>query len=108
MQHCGALSQISGKDFSVIHEAYDMDYTDGIGTGHTWKPYYIRWNGKKFVEYKAKKITEDKFRGYDGAEDVLGQIRKIGYKVKTIYLRSNGLIHINVERKLTGEQNMKM
>lgn len=102
MQHCGWLSQISGKDFEITHEAYDFDYSEGIGTGHTWKPYYIRWNGKRFIEYKAKKITKEKFRKYNGADNVLKQIQKTGYKVKTIYLRSNGLIHINVLKKHKG------
>jgi len=93
---CGGLEQISGKDFRIVHDTFDAVYVDNHGEGHTYKPYFIRWTGKKFAEYKAKEITVDELKQYGGAAAVLRKIKQAGYDVTTIYYRSNKLIHINV------------
>lgn len=94
------LQQISGKDFSLIRQDYDRNsYGGGKATD---KRYYIRWTGSKFKEYKAKKISYQKFKSYKGSAAVLKRIEKAGYEVKSIYLRSNGMIHINLIRRENG------
>lgn len=96
----GGLTQISGKDFRIVHDAFDAVYQGQSWSGHTYKPYFIRWTGKKFTEYQAKEITVDKFKQYEGSENVLRKIRQTGYQVTTIYQRSNKLIHLNVEKDI--------
>lgn len=90
------LTHISGKNFAVHMSAFDAMSTGGTMAGHTYKAYYLKWTGKAFKEYKAKKITVSKLKKYKGSGNVLKQIKKLGYKVKSVYYRSNGLIHINV------------
>lgn len=95
----GGLAQISGRNFQIVRSEFDWCY-DGVSwTGHTYKRYYIKWNGEKFTEYKAKKISLKKLKKYSGAAKVLKKIKGAGYTVTSIYHRSNGLIHINVKRK---------
>lgn len=103
MDGLGGLSQISGCDFTVVpNGVFDASCSsDGAWTGHTYKPYYVRWTGRKFEEYKAKKISTNKLRQYKGADIVLKKIRQAGYWITTIYYRSNGLIHINAEKTNT-------
>lgn len=90
------LTQISGRNFAVYQSAFDRMYSGNFMCGHTYKAYYIKWTGKNFKEYKAKKISVSKLKKYRGSDKVLRQIKKLGYKVKSVYYRSNGLIHINV------------
>lgn len=90
------LAQISGKKFAVHLSAFDAMRSGDTMAGHTYKAYYLKWTGKAFKEYKAKKITTKKLKKYKGSEKILRQINNLGYKVKSIYYRSNGLIHINV------------
>lgn len=90
------LEQIAGEDFAVYSDAYDRVYIDGSWSGHTRKAYYLKWMGDGFEEYAAKEITVDAFEGYNGAGDILEQIKESGYEVRSIYLRDNGLLHINI------------
>ncbi len=48
------LRQISGREFAIYCSAFDNMKTDGIWMGHIWKPYYLKWTGKRFQEYRAK------------------------------------------------------
>lgn len=97
------LTHISGKEFVVHQTAFDQcKGSDGITCGHTYKAYYLRWNGKKFIEYKGKKITLDKLKKYKGADKYINQVKKLGYKIGAIYYRSNGIINVNLSIKDDG------
>lgn len=89
------LEQTKGDDFKVYVDAYDRMYLDGALSGHTRKPYYAKWTGTGFKEYKAKRITIEQLAEYDGAWDVLSQLDQLYYVVAGIYQRKNGLIQIN-------------
>lgn len=90
------LTQRSGKEFMVHPSAFDYS---SDGTGHTWKAYYLKWNGKKFVEYKGKKITLSKLKKYKGAKKYIRQLKKLEYKIGSIYYRKNGIINVNLSIK---------
>lgn len=91
------INVYKGDSFTSVHSTYDHDLTEGIQTGHTWKPYYFYYKNGKVYQYKAKKISVKKLKEYKGAEKYLKQIKKTGGKIASVYYRSNGLIHINVE-----------
>lgn len=93
------LVQISGRKFSISPSAFDANCCNGDWTGHTWKIYYLRWTGTKFVHYKAKQISISELKKYDDADLVLNKIKKAGYSVTTIFKRENGIININVCKK---------
>lgn len=95
--HIGAyLEQLDGEDFAVFPDAYDNVYMDGSWSGHTRKAYYLKWTGSGFEEYTAKEISLDELGKYDGSENVLKQIKGSDYEISSVYLRSNGIININV------------
>ncbi len=89
------LEQISGGDFKVYVDAYDRIYMDGAMSGHTRKPYYAKWTGSGFEEYKAQKMTFEELTAYEGIWEVLSQLDQLHYIAGPAYLRSNGLIQIN-------------
>jgi len=93
------LTHVSGKNFTIYPGEFDFNYMDGQWTGHTWKEYYVKWTGKKFKQYKGKRISQAMFKQYKGAGKYLKKIAKTGYKIETIFKRSNGIININVSRK---------
>ena len=94
------LSHISGRDFVIYPSAFDSNFdSNGNWTGHTWKAYYVYWNGTGFKQYAGKAITEKKVRSYKNGEKYLNQIKKTGYKIGQIYYRKNGIININVYKK---------
>ncbi|MDO4943071.1 MAG: hypothetical protein Q4E73_09600 [Lachnospiraceae bacterium] len=95
------LTQTSGNKFAVYMTAFDgMKLTgDKNKVGHTWKKYYLKWNGTKFIEYKGSKISANKVKSYKNGKTYLNKIKKAGYKIGTIYKRSNGIININCSKK---------
>ena len=93
------LTHLSGKDFMVFPSAFDACKMGSMKTGHTWKAYYIRWDGKKFVNYTGTEISAKSLEKYGGAENYLVQIKKAGYKTGKIFSRKNGIININLYKK---------
>ena len=91
------LTHVFGADFNIYPSAFD-NYLDesGMWTGHTWKPYYLRWTGDGFKEYTGKKITLKKFKKFGGAKKYLKKIKKEGYQIDSVIRRSNGVINVNV------------
>lgn len=103
------LKQISGTDFAVYPGAFDSMY-DGRERylmGHTWKAYYLKWTGTKFVEYKGTAISRKKLETYRGAARYLKRAERLGYRIGKIYYRKNGIINVNVSMKdeKTGDIN---
>ncbi len=90
------LEQLDGEDFAVYPDAYDNVYMDGSWSGHTRKAYYLKWTGNGFEEYTAKEISTDELEKYDDAENIVRRIKGAGYEISSVYLRSNGIININV------------
>lgn len=95
------LGQIKGKDFVIHPSAFDLvvDST-GVSTGHTWKAYYLKWNGKKFVEYVGKKMSLGALKKYKGANVYLKKVNNLGYKIREIYYRKNGIINVNLSKAM--------
>lgn len=95
------LAHYSGKNFTIYQSAFDAMYDkDGkFYLGHTWKEYYLRWTGTKFVEYEGRKISRKQLEGYKGAGKYLRQAEKLGYRIGKIFYRKNGIINVNVSKK---------
>lgn len=90
------LEQLDGADFTIYPDAYDNVYMDGSWSGHTRKAYYLKWTGNGFEEYTAKEISVNELEKYDDAENIISRIKETGYEISSVYLRSNGIININV------------
>lgn len=105
---CCGLQQVSGKKFTIHPKAYDAA-RDAKGKepmyGSTFKAYYVRWNGTKFVEYKGKGISKAQFKKYKLGKKYLNKIKKLGYKIRKIYYRTNGIINVNVSKTKSGWVN---
>lgn len=86
----------TGDSFTSVHSTYDFTYDKWVGfyMGHTWKPYYFYYKDGKVYEYKAKKISSARFKKYGNGKKMLRKYRKYG-KVKSIFYRENGLVHVN-------------
>lgn len=102
---CFGLQHISGKKFSIHPRSYD-NTVDVQGKesmcGATFKAYYVRWTGTKFVEYKGKAISKAHFKKFKLGKKYLGKIKKMGYKVGKIYYRTNGIVNVNVSKTKSG------
>lgn len=98
--HGDLMTPWTGDSFTSVHSTYDSAYdkSAGVTLGHTWKPYYFYYKNGKIYEHNGKKITSSRFMRYKNAEKMLKRYRKMG-KVRSIIYRSNGLIHINFEKK---------
>lgn len=95
-----ALTQVGRtKDMTVILSDYDAgkDVSSDFTTGHTWKKYYLYWNGD-FKEYGGLQISEADLLTCKGASKYTDAIKKGGYKIDSIYYRENGLININYSK----------
>ncbi len=94
-----SLTHSSGKDFSIYQTAFDGMYDGELYLGHTWKEYYLRWTGTKFVEYEGKAISRKQLEQYKGADRYLKEAEKSGYRIGKIFYRKNGIINVNVSKK---------
>lgn len=95
------LTHSSGAEFLIYQSAFDGMY-DGASKfylGHTWKEYYLRWTGTKFVEYKGRVISRKQLEQYQGAKQYLKEVEKKGYRIGKIFYRKNGIINVNVSQK---------
>lgn len=102
---CIGLQQVSGKKFTIHPKVYD---SAGAAKGKepmygsTFKAYYVRWTGSKFVEYKGKAISKARFKKFKLGKKYLSKIKKLGYKIGKIYYRTNGIINVNVSKTKSG------
>jgi hypothetical protein len=98
-EHPGGLRQADGNDFYFMGEDFDINflYYEGswMGTGHTYKRYYLYWTENGFKEYGGIAVSENKLSEYTGAREVLASIRQNGGRITEIYYRANGVININ-------------
>lgn len=92
------LKHIKGKDFTIVQHAFDSRFVDGHGEGHTRKIYYVKWNGKEFVEYAGKRMTQKELQKYKGAKSILTKAKNLGYEIGEIYYRKNGIINVNLTK----------
>ena len=93
------LRQNAGKEFFIHASAFDALVNDGVGTGHTYKRYYLKWIGDRFQEYVGTEISREELEGYNGAVDILQQAAAEGYSIGTIWKRDNGIINVNLFRE---------
>lgn len=89
------LSYIGNGQFTTIGDDFDLTFTDGIGAGHTYKPYYLYWNIDGLKEYGGLKITLQQLLKVKGAQAIIDAINKSGHTVDEIYYRANNIIDIN-------------
>jgi len=97
--YCGGFQQVNEKDLTLESEAYDGDFFDGNGMGHTWKEYYFFWdeNEEAFHEYGGIEITKAQLLRYDNAKTIFDEIEKSSWpNVGEIYYRGNNIININI------------
>ena len=90
------LVQLKGRQFSVALGAFDWQVDNGLGTGHTYKKYYVKWTGSKFKYYGYSYLTESKLKKYSGASAILKRARQEGFTIGTIIQRTNGIINVNL------------
>lgn len=89
------LSYIGNGQFTTIGEAFDLNYTDGVGAGHTYKLYYLYWASDGLKEYGGLKINQKQLLKMKGAQAIIDAITKSGHTVDEIYYRANNIININ-------------
>ena len=89
----GGLDQIDDNNFTLWHSTYDFDVTDGISTGHTWKPYWFFWDGESFREHGGVPLAEEELRRLEGAAEVLEGI--YGIVGDIFYRGTSGIVNIN-------------
>ena len=93
------LRQNAGKEFFIHATAFDAIGSDGFGSGHTYKRYYLEWTGDGFREHIGTEISRGELEGYKGAADILQQAADEGYSLGTIWKRDNGIINVNLFRE---------
>lgn len=89
------LSYIGNGQFTTTGESFDLNFTDGIGAGHTYKPYYLYWATDGLKEYGGLKITQQQLLKVEGAQAVIDRITQSGHTIDEIYYRANNIININ-------------
>lgn len=89
------LFYIGNGQFTTIGENFDLNFTDGIGTGHTYKRYYLYCATDGLKEYGGLKITKQQLLKVKGAQEIIDAITKSGHIIDEIYYRANNLININ-------------
>ena len=91
-----SVRQTGENTLTVICDTYDGEYdeTGDMYLGHTWKPYYLYWDGD-FKEYGGISITEEQLMRCEGAQDIWNQLRALGGEITDIFWRQNGIININ-------------
>lgn len=85
-------------NFTIVNGGdYDIGYSagDNMTAGHTWKTYYLYWNGEEFREYGGIEITEEQFLKCEGAQHILDLAEENDCFVSNILYRGNGLINVN-------------
>lgn len=89
------LTYTGNGQFTTVGSTFDMNFTNGLGTGHTYKLYYLYWTLDGLKEYGGLKITQQQLLEIKGAQSIIDAITKSGYTVDDIYYRANNLININ-------------
>ena len=83
-------------EITIISSQYDamLDLDMGFAIGHTWKPYYLYWNGD-FQEYGGLEISVEELLTLKGTQRYVDLIQQEGYQIDSVYYRANGVININ-------------
>ena len=90
------LRQTAGTEFTINPSAFDATVYDGLESGHTYKRYYLHWNGTNFEEYAGHEISKEELLQYEGGSDAVRQAESEGYSIGTIFRRDNGIINVNL------------
>lgn len=91
--HAESADNVTIVDSSGYDSAYDENGNDG--GGHTYKTYYLYYDGEGFKEYAGEEITEKQFESYDGGREALDEIKSTGAVIRNIILRWNQIINLN-------------
>ena len=90
------LRQEAGAEFTINPSAFDDWGIDGFGSGHTYKKYYLHWNGTEFTEYEGREISRGDLEKYAGGADAIMQAESEGFSIGSIFERDNGIINVNL------------
>lgn len=95
-----SIRKDKGDSFTTFDRELDAMYEEGMeGTiGRTFKPYYFYYKNGKIYEYKAWKISLNKFKQYKNSSKFLKKIKKDNGNITDIFYRSNNMIHINYKK----------
>ncbi|EHQ91035.1 hypothetical protein [Desulfosporosinus youngiae] len=96
------LSYSGNGQFTTIGDSFDSNFIDGVGAGHTYKPYYLYWATDGLREYGGLKITRQQLLKVKGSQAIIDAITKSGHTIDDIYYRANNLININYH---SGDKN---
>lgn len=99
------LGEVADPDdtdlFRIVDSSYDAEYDPEIDAyvGHTWKSYYFYFDHEtdSVWEYGATEISNEKANELCG-HDFVAECLSAGDKLESIYLRNNGIYHINFSR----------
>jgi hypothetical protein len=107
----GGIKVEKGTSF-FVNDAFDALYTDQdkMFTGHTWKDYYLYCEKVndiqkiRFREYGAIEISQKQFLEFEGAQNVIDQIKATDKKaeIRNILYRGNNIININYIIRVDG------
>lgn len=96
-------------NFTIVNGSdYDSGYfvADNSTSGHTWKTYYLYWNGEEFREYGGIEISKEQFLKCEGAQHILDLAEENDCFVSNILYRGNGLINVNLtDRDFYGNED---
>ena len=98
------ITLLGGNDFTSVDDTYDAVKKNSSGSrfAHSNKVYYFYYNNGKISQYSAKKIKQSRFLKYKNSKKYLKKYKKLYGSVSSIYLRSNGVVHVNFKQKKNG------
>lgn len=89
------LSYKGNGQFVTTGDRFDLCVTDGLMTGHTYKPYYLYFTKDGLKEYGGLKISLQQLQKINGAQAVIDTLQQSGHTIDEIYYHSNQFITIN-------------
>lgn len=97
----GLINVNEYDELEVTHSTYDgcYDKSTGVKTGHSWKKYYLYFNGRTFKEYGGIDITIDDLSRIPKGKQIIKEVHKHLYEINSIFYRSNEVININISKE---------
>lgn len=111
------LKQVSENNFVTFPSSFDIITPDVFsfeGTGHSWKQYWLKWNGSGFTEYGGTYISPSQlYSRYSESEKLINErLNGTELKIRDIILRGNGIINVNLyddsEREAVMNSNLTL
>ncbi|GEM_PF-1357096 len=96
LSRVGDMCEPDGNEFTITLSAYDVSYDKEMDTylGHSWKPYYFRFEGDEFIEDVGVAIGRAEAESLC-PKGMFDEIEAQGNTVDSIMLRENGILTVN-------------